>query len=308
MTDASSSTPNALILTPAQAVSSEPPDKTPLCGICRRQFSRYTCPRCNLLYCSLQCFRANAHSQCSEPFYRTQLESDIRAEPSKSAAERAQMMSLLKRFEEDNLDDPFDGEDDADDETDLERRLAGLNLDNATYDDLWAALTPAERAAFTKAVQDPSSALAQQLLTSPELADETVAPWWEEPSDAAPRSTSPPKKYGHPPEIIAIPPALLAPPLPDPPSFPLAYNLVATILAYAYATRRFAVSPLARCEAEADVRAAIVRVVPFLADKRSTVRFSTLEAVVTDIYSRFEEASLFPLPCRPNADRRTRAR
>jgi hypothetical protein len=25
---------------------------------CRRQFSRYTCPRCNLLYCSLPCFRA----------------------------------------------------------------------------------------------------------------------------------------------------------------------------------------------------------------------------------------------------------
>ncbi|KAH9013874.1 hypothetical protein EDB84DRAFT_1228143, partial [Lactarius hengduanensis] len=51
---------------------------------CRRQFSRYTCPRCNLLYCSLSCFRAEGHSQCSEPFYRDQLASDIHTEPSTS--------------------------------------------------------------------------------------------------------------------------------------------------------------------------------------------------------------------------------
>ncbi|KAI0297603.1 hypothetical protein B0F90DRAFT_1634051, partial [Multifurca ochricompacta] len=69
------------------------------CGRCRRQFSRYTCPRCNLLYCSLSCFRAEAHSQCTEPFYHDQLASDIHAEPSSSVAERKAMLDLLKRFE-----------------------------------------------------------------------------------------------------------------------------------------------------------------------------------------------------------------
>ena len=32
---------------------------------CRRQFSRYTCPRCNLLYCSLSCFRAEVSQNLS---------------------------------------------------------------------------------------------------------------------------------------------------------------------------------------------------------------------------------------------------
>ena len=49
-----------------------------------------------------------AHSECSEGFYKMQIESDIRAEPSKTAAERIKMLELLKRFEEDSLEDPLD--------------------------------------------------------------------------------------------------------------------------------------------------------------------------------------------------------
>lgn len=114
----------------ATSSSSDPPDdKTPFCGICRRQFSRYTCPRCNLLYCSLSCFRTEAHSQCTEPFYRDQLASDIHTEPSTSAAERKAMLELLKRFEQDSLDDPSaQSDEDEGPVDDLERRLAGINL------------------------------------------------------------------------------------------------------------------------------------------------------------------------------------
>ena len=79
--------------------------------------------------------RPQSHSQCSEPFYRAELETDIRAEPSKSAEERARMMELLRRFEADALDDPFADEPDEPDDPaeaaagdDLERRLAGMDL------------------------------------------------------------------------------------------------------------------------------------------------------------------------------------
>ncbi|KAH8997186.1 hypothetical protein EDB86DRAFT_2916142 [Lactarius hatsudake] len=159
--------------------SPDPPDdKTPFCGICRRQFSRYTCPRCNLLYCSLSCFRAEGHSQCSEPFYRDQLASDIHTEPSTSATERKAMLELLKRFEQDSPDDPFSHpeESDDDEEDDLERRLAGIDLESASADNIWAALTPEERSRFTRAVQDPTSELTKTLLTSPDLADDIPAP------------------------------------------------------------------------------------------------------------------------------------
>ncbi|VDP04427.1 unnamed protein product [Soboliphyme baturini] len=33
-----------------------------------RQF--YVCPRCQAIYCSVACFRCEAHSQCSEEFYK----------------------------------------------------------------------------------------------------------------------------------------------------------------------------------------------------------------------------------------------
>ncbi|MCL7034889.1 hypothetical protein MKW94_024683, partial [Papaver nudicaule] len=28
-----------------------------ICRVCQKQFSQYTCPRCNLRYCSLQCYK-----------------------------------------------------------------------------------------------------------------------------------------------------------------------------------------------------------------------------------------------------------
>ncbi|KAH9951173.1 hypothetical protein B0H21DRAFT_355921 [Amylocystis lapponica] len=39
------------------STSSEPLANIP-CAICRRQFSKYSCPRCNIPYCSLTCFRS----------------------------------------------------------------------------------------------------------------------------------------------------------------------------------------------------------------------------------------------------------
>ncbi|KAI0253284.1 hypothetical protein BJV78DRAFT_1302992, partial [Lactifluus subvellereus] len=119
---------------------------------CRRQSSRYTCPHCNLLYCSLPCFRAEARgfgqcyiyiyiyilriyrSFCSEPFYRDQLASGIHADPLASATERQAMVNLLKRFEEDSLEDPFANPetDDDDRRDDLEQRLAGIDLESAS--------------------------------------------------------------------------------------------------------------------------------------------------------------------------------
>lgn len=32
--------------------------KSNLCSSCRRQIAKYTCPKCNLPYCSLACFRS----------------------------------------------------------------------------------------------------------------------------------------------------------------------------------------------------------------------------------------------------------
>jgi hypothetical protein len=75
------------------------------------------------------------HSQCSETFYRKEVETGIQSEPSKSVEEKQKMMELLKRLEEQSRDDdlnPFEAdEDDEDDEhtsDDLAYRLGGLDI------------------------------------------------------------------------------------------------------------------------------------------------------------------------------------
>lgn len=65
---------------------------------------------------------------------------------------------------------------------------------------------------------------------------------------------------------------------------------------YSFITRHFATSPLSDLasthhDAEA-ARNMIGRLVPFLTEKRSTVKFETMSAAVTDIWSRFEPVRL----------------
>lgn len=46
-------------------------------------------------------------------------------------------------------------------------------------DALWSMLTPEERSKFTKLFNDPTSELAQQLLSSEQLENVIQEPWWE---------------------------------------------------------------------------------------------------------------------------------
>jgi len=167
------------------------------------------------------------------------------------------MIDLLKRFEEDSLDDPFSNPENNDDKggddgDDLERRLAGLDLGespvlcvrpasasvyqrtstvgSASADQIWAVLTPEERARFTRVVQDPTSELAKTLLAGPDISSEMLTPWWVA-SSSTPQAHVPASRPARPPDVMAIPEPLLAAPTPSSPAlaFPLAYNLVAIL-------------------------------------------------------------------------------
>ncbi|KAI0352088.1 hypothetical protein OH77DRAFT_1409888 [Trametes cingulata] len=272
------------------------------CAICRRQFSRYTCPRCNIPYCSLVCFRSEKHANCSESFYRKEVELDVKSAPSASVEEKRRMMDLLKRFEEDSLDESplladSDNEDE-DDADDLHRRLQNIDLDSASYEELWAALTPAEREKFLRAINDPNSELAQQLLASEELERERVDPWWEAPADAEPEDSSASssgataRRHGSKPPIMSIPEPLIKQSSNNALSGPLLlYNICAVVITYAYIIRYFAISPLSSLSPadpdHAEVRKSISQLVPFLTDRRSTLAHSSLSGVVTDLWSRF---------------------
>ena len=70
-----------------------------------------------------------AHSQCTESFYRKAVEDQIRTEPNSTVEDRRQMMEMLKRLEEDNEGIIEGSAEDAEEgDLSLSSRLAQLNM------------------------------------------------------------------------------------------------------------------------------------------------------------------------------------
>lgn len=132
-----------------------------ICGLCEENNSKYCCPRCDVLYCSVDCYKSEKHIQCSEDFYRDCVNEELSTlnvdEESKS-----KMIDILKRMKNTSNSSDFDklfqdidthdGENDeavdSDDEEHLElhERIKDLNLDDA--DVVWDALNEDERNEF----------------------------------------------------------------------------------------------------------------------------------------------------------------
>ncbi|KAF4570952.1 hypothetical protein EYR36_001779 [Pleurotus pulmonarius] len=232
-----------------------------------------------------------SHGECSEGFYRKEVEADIRSEPSKTAEERRRMIELLKNFEEDSLkqDEVDDGEEsDDDDETnELSKRLRGVDLDSTLPDDLWTLLTPTQQQKFLRAIQDPSSELAQQLLASEQIEKDTVSPWWTTDGREHLDRENDQIECGKEPRAMQIPTHMVKP-VEGGPS--LIYNIVAVLIAYAYTTRSFAASPLSSIPPHSpdvlEAQRTIARVTPFLVEKRATTVFTSVAEAVTDIWGR----------------------
>ncbi|XP_005384572.1 PREDICTED: zinc finger HIT domain-containing protein 2 [Chinchilla lanigera] len=106
------------------------------CGFCpagEAQPARYTCPRCNVPYCSLRCYRA--HGTCAEAFYRDQVLGELRGR----SASPSRLAGALRRLRQQR-------------ETEDEPGEAGLSPGPApgAVSELWERLSPAEKAAFER--------------------------------------------------------------------------------------------------------------------------------------------------------------
>ncbi|KAF8813470.1 hypothetical protein BYT27DRAFT_7084750 [Phlegmacium glaucopus] len=276
--------------------SAEETVDTVTCLCCRRQFAKYTCPTCNIPYCSLTCFRSQAHNRCSERFYKKEIETDIHAEPSKNAQERQKMMDLLKKFEEESVADQtllVEDDDGHEDPSELVRRFGAVNLDSTTPDALWAMLTSPERSKFITALNNPSGELAQQLLASNVLEKEIQKPWWEAHSsgknDSQIKGDLSSSRHDATPRMMEVPLSMINP---IPTGHTLVYNICAVLISYAYVTRRLGVSPLCSLRHQepeySEARRLISRLVPFLTDRKSTKLYPNLTAISTDIWSAFD--------------------
>lgn len=142
-------------------------DTDNVCELCNTRPRKYTCPQCEIRYCSSDCYKSEAHSECSESFYKQCVIDEIKSQ-GKDTEGRKKMLEILKRVHEEDLkniealesDDEIDNDeleeqldsDDEEDIPDLERRLNNINLDNA--DEVWSALTDDEKQEFEALVKN----------------------------------------------------------------------------------------------------------------------------------------------------------
>lgn len=141
------------------------------CALCMIAPSRYTCPRCNVTYCSLSCYRGVRHHSCSEAFYRDEVFRGLQ-EAARSEGRKGDIEGILKRMREVQLrteeEDGLSLEESNREEEDVEW-ASPPDEDDADTHALWKRLTLAEQKDF------------QRLLDSGGLGALVSAwqPWWE---------------------------------------------------------------------------------------------------------------------------------
>ena len=110
------------------------------CSLCNHKPAKYTCPKCGVSYCGVECYKSRIHSECSEKFYEENVRDEIASRNVTLEQEEAVMQLLTKEVK-----DVFDESENVD----LETRLEGLDLDRDT-DEIWERLTQGEKDEFDR--------------------------------------------------------------------------------------------------------------------------------------------------------------
>ncbi|XP_057520447.1 uncharacterized protein LOC130800795 isoform X1 [Amaranthus tricolor] len=135
-----------------------------ICRVCQKQFSQYTCPRCNTRYCSLHCYKSHS-LRCTESFMRENVVDEMRhIRPDDESKKK--MLEILKRFHaEDDDEDSMDEDEPTLSEETIQKVLSGGEIN---YDEL----------------SDQEKKLFQRAIATGELSKmiEPWEPWWLKPS------------------------------------------------------------------------------------------------------------------------------
>ncbi|MCQ2821127.1 MAG: zinc finger HIT domain-containing protein, partial [archaeon] len=72
-----------LVLNPPQEEEEEEdtntaPKEVAKCQICKQNEYKYVCPKCKVLYCSINCYK-NHSSECTEEFYKDHVIKELKA-------------------------------------------------------------------------------------------------------------------------------------------------------------------------------------------------------------------------------------
>ncbi|XP_009612745.1 uncharacterized protein [Nicotiana tomentosiformis] len=134
-----------------------------ICRVCQKQFSQYTCPRCNTRYCSLPCYKSHS-LRCTESFMRENVMGELQQLQSDEGSKQ-KMLDILKRFHSEDEADTMDEDVSPLSEETIQKVLSGEEIN---FDDL----SVEERKHFQRAV---ASGELSKLIKPWE-------PWWLKPS------------------------------------------------------------------------------------------------------------------------------
>lgn len=134
-----------------------------ICRVCQKQFSQYTCPRCNTRYCSLPCYKSHS-LRCTESFMRENVMEELQHLQSDDGSKQ-KMLDILKRFHSEDEADIMDEDDSPLSEETIQKVLSGNQI---SFEDLSAE----EKKHFQRAV---ASGELSKLIKPWE-------PWWSKPS------------------------------------------------------------------------------------------------------------------------------
>mmetsp|Transcript_25276 Transcript_25276/g.71095 ORF Transcript_25276/g.71095 Transcript_25276/m.71095 type:complete len:370 (-) Transcript_25276:116-1225(-) len=140
-----------------------------LCGVCTRSAACYTCPRCQLGYCSLSCYKGHS-VRCTESFYQDQVQEELKGQRA-TGEERRKLERIVAELhnlgEGDGEDDSESGDEDC--EAAAEKRLLDLVAKAESGDLNFEDLTEEEAQAFHSELK--RGALGQTL--------GPWEPWWQ---------------------------------------------------------------------------------------------------------------------------------
>ena len=135
------------------------------CDFCKTKISKYTCPKCNLQYCSIDCYKGETHRPCSEVFYKEQVMRELKNMKSNDKDQKRTMEILNRMMQcEDSVDHVW-----SDDEgiENLAKRMEDIDLETASFSEMYCRLTEKEKALFETIVQSGEV----------EIVD-LCTPWW----------------------------------------------------------------------------------------------------------------------------------
>ncbi|XP_028758571.1 zinc finger HIT domain-containing protein 2-like isoform X1 [Neltuma alba] len=106
-----------------------------ICHVCQKQFSQYTCPRCNSRYCSLQCYKSHS-LRCTESFMQENVVQELQQMQPDDETKR-KMLDILKRYHSEEESDSMDEDCPTLSEEIIEKVLSGgeVNFDDLSVEE-----------------------------------------------------------------------------------------------------------------------------------------------------------------------------